>query len=293
MQLCIGAASRRVIEEAAKLGVYQIVASRRQVGETAPGYTGLTSASFAELVRKLSVERTQVVRDHGGPYQSGNPNDDWEFAFDADVAAGFDTLHIDVCKLPPNEQPVILTQLCQKYQDQARIEIGGERDSQEHLNMLMTCVLRVCQPKAAVADLGGHIWADRQYGALIPAQRARDLGSQYASAGVMIKAHNCDWIGGRRDYFLDGLYNVAPEFGNIEVDAWLRLLDYADAQDIMNWAYTTGDWTRWFNVGEGTTFERSRAALRYHLETPRVKGILEAYDDLYVRETIRDAILRG
>lgn len=293
MKLCAGAVSRRVVEEAAKLRICQIVASRRQVGETEPGYAGYTSATLVRAVRELSGGVTQVVRDHGGPYQNGDRDDDWTAALDADADAGFDVLHLDVSELTRGEQAAELTRLCQRYGGRAAIETGGERDEQKWLDWLLGVALGTCRPQAAVAALGGCIRADRQYGHLIDASRAREIAAVYADCQVAVKAHNMDWLGGRRSYNLTAFYNVAPEFGNAEIDAWLHLLPHAEGQRLLDLAHETGAWRRWFRGSEGTRLEQARAALRYHLESPAVARVLDRYDDSYVREVIRDAILCG
>ena len=292
MTLCVGAGSRRIVEEAAKLRVHQIVASRRQVGEFGVGYTGYTSSTFAETLRKLSCGETRVVRDHGGPYQNGKDDDDWVAAFDADIDAGFDVLHIDVCKLPRDEQEAELVRLCKRYRGKARTEIGGERDEQSWLDGLLAVAMTEVQPVTAVADFGGHIWADRQCGNIMTVDQARGLVHEYASRGVVAKAHNFDWFGGRQKY-TGFLCNVAPEFGNVEIDAWLRLLDRDDVDYVLEHAYATEAWRRWFNDDEGTQFERARAAMRYCLNDRELEFVFEWYDDEPVREAIRDAIQRG
>ena len=293
MILCVGASSRRVVEEAARLKVHQIVASRRQVGETSPGYTGYDSVSLVETVRKLSGGETRVVRDHGGPYQNGSKDDDWTAALDADADAGFDGLHLDVCCLPQGEQLTELTRLCRRYAGKVSIEIGGERDSQQWLYRLLEAARSVCQPSAAVAALGGRIWADRQCGALIGLAQAQEIEAAYNGHGLAVKAHNMDWMGERQFYQLSGLYNVAPEFGNVEADAWLHLLSHDDGQRILNFAYGLGAWHRWFDTREGTHLERARAALRYCLDSPYVRRVLDTYDDTYVRAVISDAVANG
>lgn len=296
MRLCVGAASRRVVEEAATLQVAQIVASRRQVGELEPGYTGYTSKTLVESVRELSRGATLVVRDHGGPYQNGDLADDWQAALDADADAGFDVLHIDVSNLPRTEQPAELARLCERYAGRCGIEVGGERDEQAHLLDLLDAALTVCRPRAAVIALGGHIHADRQYGHLIPAAHARPIINRYHVHQVTGKAHNLDWLGGRQSYDLGGYYNVAPEFGNVEADAWLRILPAARTSQLLHDSYATDAWRRWFGDGEGTMFERARCALRYRLEDPDVAGVLAATADSaerYVRDAIADAIRRG
>jgi hypothetical protein len=293
MKLCAGAASRRVVEEAAKLGVTQIVASRRQAGEFTPGYTGYTSASLVQVVKELSDGVTDVVRDHGGPYQNGTRHDDWVAALDADADAGFDVLHLDVSQLPRDDQQAELVRLCERYAGGTAIEVGGERDSQPWLDELLGTALKACQPAAAVAALGGHIRADRQCGRLIALDDAMVVAQAYAGQQVAAKAHNLDWAGGRQSYELAGFYNVAPEFGNVEIDAWLHVLSHAEGQHVLGFAYKSGAWRRWFGSGEGSWLERARAALRYHLETPEVARVLGRHDDRYVRETISDAIAHG
>ena len=293
MKLCVGATSRLVAEEAAKQRVAQIVASRRQVGEFEPGYTGYTSATLVETVAKLSGGNTEVVRDHGGPYRNGDPDDDWVKALDADVDAGFSGLHLDVCELSHDEQAPELAKLCRRYAGRVDIEIGGERDIQGRLYALLEAAEAECSPRVAVAQFGGHIWADRQCGALISADRASAIGTIYGSHQVVAKAHNFDWAGGRQDYSVGGYYNVAPEFGNVEVDAWLRLLPYEEGKLILTIAHGTGVWMRWFGMKEGTWLDRARCALRYHLEYPPIAEYLHRYDDGPVRGAIADAIARG
>jgi hypothetical protein len=108
-----------------------------------------------------------------------------------------------------------------------------------------------------------------------------------------VKAHNLDWAGGRQSYDLPGFYNVAPELGNVEIDAWLHVLTAFEGQFVLYAAYKSGAWERWFSGSEGTWLERARAALRYRLEVPEVARILSQYDDRYVREAISDAIAHG
>ncbi len=259
-----------------------------------PGYTGYTSASLVQAVKELSGGETEVVRDHGGPFQNGDPADDWVAALDADTDAGFDVLHLDVSKLPDgDEQREELTALCRRYGGRIAVEVGGERNTQSRLHFLLEAALKVCQPRAAVAALGGYIWADRQYGHLVSLHEANQIAVVYGAHQVAVKAHNLDWAGGRTAYDLPGFYNVAPEFANVEIDAWLHVLPQLQGRQILDFAYNTGSWRRWFTEGEGTWMERGRCALRYHLAAPEVTRILGRHEDRYVRGAIRDAILHG
>lgn len=298
MKLCIGAASRRVVEVAASLDVPQIVASRRQV-DIGGGYTGWDQEGLVDAVRARSTV-TQVVRDHGGPHQNGERNDDWVASLDADVDAGFDALHLDVCKLDESQQELELRRLVARYAGGIDLEIGGERDEQGWLSHLLSVALEeVSSPNDilyVVADVGGHIWNDRQIGHVkAPGDVAR-LRSQYDLRGVKLKAHNMDWFGLRSRYVgaIDAV-NIAPEFGNVEIDAWLRRMSSEDVDAILDLGLESNAWTRWFADGEGTEFERARAGLRYLMDTDEVRAILERYDheEDNVRKDISDAIIHA
>lgn len=295
MKLCVGATSRIVVEEAAKLHVPQIVASRRQVDETG-GYIGLSPSELVAVVAELSEGATKVVRDHGGPHQNGNASDDWVSAFDLDVESGFDSLHIDVCKLPRDEQVAELLDLVERYAPVIDFEIGGERDEQAWLDVLLKSVLDTgAKPTYAVLDVGGHAWADRQRGFFRQPHVVADETRRYHDVDVLTKAHNMDWAGCRQDYadILDA-YNVAPEFAAVEIDSWLRALPPGYAQALLEAGYNSHRWERWFGPGEGTPFEKARCALRYiwvDLVDPHDTVVIEA--ERLVRQEVRDALAVG
>lgn len=294
MKLCVGATSRLMVEEAAKLQVHQIVASRRQVDEYG-GYIGMTPIELVEVVNDLSKGKTQVVRDHGGPYQNGDPDDDWDRAFDVDVSAGFDALHVDVCKMDPTEQLGELDRLVRRYSNLGlSIEVGGERDDQVHNEALLRTALRYCVPTYGVVDVGGHAWADRQCGTLSASDWVKHVTTQYHTDGVGTKAHNMDWVGRRHRYddVLDA-YNVAPEFAAVEIDAWLRILPSRNVIELINAGYASRRWERWFDQHEGTGYERARCALRYvwiGLDRKLFEGQEE---EDYVRAEVRNALRTG
>jgi len=286
MKLCVGAVSRRVVEEAAKLQVHQIVASRRQV-DIGGGYTGLDQWSLVRLVRELSDGKTQVVRDHGGPWQ-GAVHDDGIDSLDADVKAGFDGLHLDVCKLPSNEQEKRLGELVDRYsRHSVTIEIGGEHDTQEWNERLLEAS-RI-EPNFLVIGFNSFVWADRQIGRPLPLDEVKKISERYS---FRTKIHNADWLGYRREYGdAVGAYNIAPEFARVEIDALLTVLPFGTARSLLTRAYGSEKWGRWFNTDEGTWDERARCALRYIINDVNVE--LTSDMEEYVRSSIRDALIRG
>lgn len=290
MQLCVGAVSRRVIEEAAKAKVAQIVASRRQV-DIMKGYTGLNQTQFVDLVIELSEGYTQVVRDHGGPNQ-GWQLDDGIKSFDEDLTAGFDVLHLDVCKLPRDEQEKQLMCYANRYKkSKIGFEVGGEHDDWAWTRNLYHLLTDTgFQVDWVVMDTGSFIWAERQRGKLKTAQQML-LQKADLDINVRTKAHNFDWVARRElnSTYVDA-YNLAPELAAVEADAMLTCMPRLQAYEFLNTAYKSQCWNRWFNEGEGTHFERARCAARYVLEFHSIKKL--DVDEDYVRERIRDAISR-
>lgn len=296
MLLCVGAASRRIVEEAAQLRVHQIVASRRQVAYPF-GYTGLAPDTLVKLVHNLSKGETQVVRDHGGPLQGGYDDDGIE-AFDADVAAGFDGLHIDVCALPPTEQHERLVDLCQRYVNQVKLEIGGEHEHASTNKRLLTVVANAgIRADYVVIGAGTHVWADQQLGRVRDTDVVRSALSHAHFLGVKTKVHNMDWIGSRHTVDAFDAYNLAPELGQVEVRAILTMLPPEEARTLLKYAYDSGVWSRWFKDDEGTRVQRAECAIRYLLEDSFVIELIDSVwsetAELYVRGCVQDAIVYG
>jgi hypothetical protein len=298
MELGVGAVSQRVVEEAAKLKVAQIVASRRQVNATG-GYIGLNQRNLVELVHAMSDGATKVIRDHGGPRQGGT-SDDGTSELDEDITAGFDGIHIDVSALPRADQLDTLRNLLTTYVNRIdHIEVGGEHDEQSWNDRIFEVALPF-RPAFMVVTTGTYAWADKQYGVLRTWKDIKRIVDTIHSYGVRAKAHNFDHIGDRRVRFgkvLD-MYNIAPEFGMVEIDALLAVMRPSLAENTLMRAYRSNLWTRWFDAGkdEGTFLERAKCALRYMLHTDEQIidwTALTDQRDAWVREQISQAIEQG
>lgn len=298
MRLCVGATSRRVVEEAAKLQVHQIVASRSQV-EGDYGYSGFTPESLVETVRELSTGATEVVRDHGGPNQGGKL--DYLEALHADVAAGFHGLHLDVCKLPYEEQTDSLKHMINDLVGaNVHFEVGGEHEPNDwNHHLLETALGEGIVPKYSVAGFGSHVWMDRQCGRPVTVTHLENITRVNAGLGVKTKIHNADWIGKRIATYGECVdsYNLAPELGCLEIDLLLTQLTGNAAVDLLDYAYKSNKWTRWFNDDQGTYFDRAKCALRYLLNDEYVADLCKEFTpddaDEFIRHNIQRHILRG
>jgi len=284
------------------LEVAQIVASRRQV-DGDRGYIDWTQRELVDIVRELSGGKTLVVRDHGGPDQ-GWGGDDGTASFDADVVAGFNGLHLDVCKLTGQgrdytTRTAVVRDLAERYINAGVfLEVGGEHTPwDENRELAAAACGSGANVRCVVADIGTHVWADSQIGAV---RSHAVLQRQYLEAmnlGLLLKAHNMDYINRYHQYGLEGIvsmYNLAPELAAVEIDALLMVLTGSQASDVLNIAYDKGEWRRWFETGEGTWFQRARCGARYILETPEVRRLkITPGDEDFIRRRIADAIKHG
>lgn len=290
-KLGVGAVSRRVVEEAARMRVPQVVASRRQV-DVGGGYTGMDQHELVKVVAKLSGGATEVVRDHGGPLT--DDDDTYVDSFEADANAGFDVLHIDVCNVGNvHRKTDILRSMVKRYADNFVIEVGDERGSWVANKYLMIEAMGASRVDTVVVPFGGHIHADRQCGYLCWPETAVSYVNTCHELGVKTKAHNMDFVGRRHRYAKVDYLNVAPEVALAETDAWLQVMPPLDSGALLEYAYASRAWERWFDDDqEGTWSERARCAVRYVLEDPYVKVLLAPYDvqEDFVRGAIRDAI---
>jgi hypothetical protein len=300
MKLCIGATSRRVVEEAARCRVHQIVASRSQV-EGSYGYSGFTPESLVATVKKFSDGETEVVRDHGGPNQGGKQ--DYLEALHADVAAGFDGLHLDVCKVPYEDQEGVLKHMLHEFAGAGvHLEVGGEHEPNEwNYQLLETTLAEGITPEYVVAGFGSHVWMDRQCGRPVTPSHLKQITLRNSRHNVSTKIHNADWIGQRVARYGDTVhaYNLAPELGCLEVDLLLSQLNGNASDDLLHYAYDSKKWRRWFSDEreEGTWFDRAKCALRYLLEDDYVADISQEFmpsdGEDFIRKQIRLHIERG
>lgn len=302
MKLAVGATSRRLVEVAASLGVHQIVASHAQV-RTRGGYTGMDQTELVALVRGANAaarqpNRTEVVRDHGHIAAQ----------LDADLDAGFDGLHLDVEPFADADRDDVLLKLGRRYAGgSAYVELGGEHvEHDRNVELLRLWYDAGLGPvRNFVLNVGTRTWADRQCGQLgaPPAYAEQErldvarLGLGYGHVPAELKLHNCDWIAYAELTRYAGavaVFNVAPELGRLETDAILALKSPVEREQLLDFAYRSGAWRRWYNAGEGTTDDRARCALRYLQvdDATIARALFELSDDdeSYVRGVLREWI---
>ena len=253
-----------------------MIASRRQIDseEFGGGYVNnWTTEEFARYVSdKDKKGKILLARDHGGPWQ--NPRevdaklglrramDSAKSSYRADIAAGFQVLHIDPSidiHGGPDVDEVLdrvfdLYDYCwtqaQKFNREVIFEVGTEEQSgstntQEELDYTLNEIRKFCnrnridQPAFVVIQCGTRVMEMRNVGSFdspirvaneIPAEiqlpKMIEICNQH---GIFMKEHNTDYLSDEALQWHPRLgihaANVAPEFGVAESKALVGVLE--------------------------------------------------------------------
>lgn len=253
-----------------------MIASRRQIdsAEFGGGYVNnWTTEDFARYVTdKDKKGKILLARDHGGPWQSIKEKeeklglrramDSAKSSYRADIAAGFQVLHIDPSvdiHGSPDVDEVLdrvfdLYEFCWSQAQQARQEIifevgteeqSGSTNSQDELDYTLNAIKKFCtqnkipQPAFVVIQCGTRVMEMRNVGSFdSPIRIANEIPTEIQLPkmieicnrhGIFMKEHNTDYLSdeGLQWHPRLGIHaaNVAPEFGVAETNALVNVLE--------------------------------------------------------------------
>lgn len=253
-----------------------MIASRRQIdsAEFGGGYVNnWTTEDFARYVTdKDKKGKILLARDHGGPWQSIKEKeeklglrramDSAKSSYRADIAAGFQVLHIDPSvdiHGSPDVDEVLdrvfdLYEFCWSQAQQAGQEIifevgteeqSGSTNSQEELDYTLNAIKKFCtqnkipQPTFVVIQCGTRVMEMRNVGSFdSPIRVANEIPAEIQLPkmieicnrhGIFMKEHNTDYLSdeGLQWHPRLGIHaaNVAPEFGVAETNALVNVLE--------------------------------------------------------------------
>ena len=273
-KLGFGPMSKEIIEILAKYTKEQnyplmIIASRNQV-DYVTGYV-CTTAELAEQVKQYKNPNLLLCRDHCGPYFSDlDRGRSIEDAIDrcmktiaADIAAGFDLIHIDVSRIKDNQLHYAkqLIEYALSLNPDIKLEFGSEDNTGIDINSSLARIdiqLGFLNPYkdnvVFFVTQTGSLTKDGQAGSF-DVERNRAIGEQIRAAGFMFKEHNADYftaedIQQRIDASVDSL-NIAPQLGVMQTKL-LKEFAPADLWTIFSdLVYNQNYWQRW--VPEGVT----------------------------------------
>lgn len=302
------------------------IASRNQVDmkELGHGYLmgGMDEAAFVGFLEEVGKQSgyqgdVYICRDHGGPWQrnaeldnkypAGHAMEIARQSFRADIAAGFNYLHIDPTKCPHSftqDELVQWTLDLMQYCESVRRELNkpaidyevGTEDIQGGLTTTATYEAFLKKltertrevglplPTCVVGQTGTLCKLDHNVGHF-NATGTAELVKIAAKYGVGFKEHNGDYLSAATcrihpELGVTGM-NVAPEFGLVETDALLTLADLEQKL-----------------VGEGWLKETESSRLRSLIleksfaDTPWKKWMTDEIKKLPTEKIQMDAALR-
>lgn len=237
-------------------------------------------------------------------------------SFTADLDAGFSLLHIDTSEGRPGSGPVPLDiaagRLVELYARchaetvrrgvEVAYEIGFEpqdvsTNDPDEFKAALRHVLEgidasgAPRPRYVVAQTGTKVAELRNVGLFHDPSAREETLRQVATLaatcheeGLLLKAHNCDYLTARETVLLleagVDAFNVAPEFGVVETRALLRVLGELELtrarEDFLALAYDSGKWAKWMlDPTTATDVERAVIAGHYVFRTERGTRVRE------------------
>lgn len=234
------------------------IPSRRQI-DFAGGYVGWDTESFAKYV-KSRTDRIPIMRDHGGPGQ-GDRMDDGLYSLRQDCLY-FDMVHLDPWKMAEDLgdgffQTRNLLLWCSSFCSVIQYEIGTEQSifkyDHIHLNDFIKFISRwsgVDEVRYAVIQTGTSLCGNENTGTYNP-DRLDAMVAICKRHGLLAKVHNGDYlpIDLIREMFRRGVdaINIAPEFGQIETQTYLREMDTNLLDAFYDICYDSGRWRKWID----------------------------------------------
>jgi fructose/tagatose bisphosphate aldolase len=273
-KLGFGPMSKEIIEILAKYTKennypLMIIASRNQV-DYATGYV-CTTAELVEQVQQFKNPNLLLCRDHCGPYFSDldrslsldDAMDRCKKTIAADIAAGFDLIHIDVSRIPSNQLYYAkeLIEYTLSLNPDIKLEFGSEdntgidiKSSLARIDVQLGFLNPYKNNVVFFVTQTGSLTKDGQAGNF-DVERNKEIGEQIRAAGFMFKEHNADYftaedIQKRISAGIDSL-NIAPQLGVIQTGLLKEFAAVELWSVFSDLVYNQNYWQRW--VPEGVT----------------------------------------
>jgi len=281
-----------------------IIASRNQV-DYVTGYV-CTTAELVAQVEEFKNPNLLLCRDHCGPYFSDlDKGLSIEDAMDrcmktiaADIASGFDLIHIDVSRIKDNQlfYAKELIEYALSLNPDIKLEFGSEDNTGIDIKSSLARIdvqLGFLNPyKGNVVFFvtqTGSLTKDNQVG-VFDIDRNLEIGKQIRAEGFLFKEHNADYftaedIEHRIHANVDSL-NIAPQLGKIQTDLlkefapddlWSKFADYV---------YSQNYWQRWVSPGVTDKDIAVSVSGHYCFNSDEYRAIIAAINNVRFREKL-------
>lgn len=289
-----------------------LIASKNQIdwdrGYVMDWSTERYGAFIRQMREKYSAANVYVCRDHCGPGFKNHDLADVYKTVDADLANGFDLIHVDFCHYKGSRKDALeeSAKLIHYILDQKKetlIEIGTDEntgamlDDVQRIEEEMSFFTSQFSIHFFVCQTGTLVKEINQVGQFNETflQRVRPLADRF---GLRLKEHNADYIASeelvRRKGLIDAV-NVAPQYGVLQTIFTLQraLLYGLDVTPFLREAYESRRWEKWMYVH--TADNRHLCSLiagHYVFAGPAYQSLLTSlgrYED--IRETIIEEMM--
>ncbi|MEX1112064.1 MAG: hypothetical protein WEC84_01260 [Candidatus Andersenbacteria bacterium] len=269
-RLGIGPMSREIIEAVYSYShtrntPLMLIASKNQI-DYDRGYVFKTSdyrQYLDQMKRQYSGANVYICRDHCGPgHNSVFELEDTYKTIEADIANGFDLIHVDFCFHSGPHKEILdqskkAIQFIHSQAPRTMIEVGTDENTATNIEdtlraeASMKYFTSFCEPHFFVLQTGTIIKEDRQEGIFHEdyVKKLHGLASKY---GVLLKEHNADYLPAseiQRRKNLVGAVNVAPQFGVLQTQLTLfKAKQYGiDPSEFIDVSYRSRKWEKWLN----------------------------------------------
>jgi len=244
-----------------------IIASRNQV-DYINGYVCNTHR-LAEQVKQYKTDNLLLCRDHCGPYFKDT---DRHLALEdamtqclktisADIASGFDLIHIDVSRIEANQLDYAtrLIEYTLNLNPNIMLEFGSEDNTGIDLH---SSIGRIDSQLAFLQDYKDNVkFFVTQTGSLTKENQSgcfdvvsnSNIVKQVHDAGFLFKEHNADYfvstdIEKRIKAGVDSL-NIAPQLGKVQTEILYKFAPKLLWEEFSNHVYKQNFWQRWVQPG--------------------------------------------
>jgi hypothetical protein len=288
-----------------------LIASMNQIAANGGYVNNWTTADYGAYLKAMKEKypNSNVLscRDHCGPGFNGNHDLADTYAnIEADIANGFDLIHIDFCHFKGTKQENFeeskkAIEHCKKLNPNIMLEVGTDENvganftvnDLETLEEELDFFASVCKPEFYVVQTGSLILEMNQVGNFNEqwSQRSAEL---LRSKGVKFKEHNADYLPKdeiqKRKGIVDAM-NIAPQLGVIQTQLVLnKCLIYGIPFDAyIEKVYASGKWKKWLNKNTPENkFLCAVVAGHYLFGSEEYKAIIS---QLKAREDIHETIV--
>ena len=320
MKYFFGPMSKNIVDTVIKFSIdhplYSItfIPSRRQI-EFDGGYVNnWRTSDFCKYVKDRNLN-ILIERDHGGPGQGANTDDDGYESLNEDCKY-MDLIHIDPWKKYSSLEDGIkwtinMINFCNELNPNLQYEIGTEEairfmDTNDIETLLETLKNKLSSDlfnkiKFVVIQCGTALCEDYNTGVFDQNKLSKmiEICKKYK---LIAKEHNGDYISLNTSWQKSKLglqnVNIAPEMANIETRVILQYIKNSsdDFEKVYQLCYQSGKWRKWVSDSFNPEINKEKIILiscHYIYSTPEFQNIKQKYIDIDMKicETVYEKLL--